>query len=116
MESTTRAGITNNPWYSHGAVLQWQPSGASNCRLLDTTPNSPAGRYDSALTLGRTYSDAAAGVHITPIGQGGSGADAYLDVNRDGGFVPGQSSPNGVAHTPHIIREGCDIGRSQCNS
>lgn len=88
-----RKGVTNNPWFSNGVVLQWQASGANNSRMLDTTPNSVNGRADSALTIGRTYSDSVAGVHITPMAQGGSGADAWIDVNVQVGNAPSNQAP-----------------------
>ncbi|MEI6871059.1 MAG: PKD domain-containing protein [Verrucomicrobiota bacterium] len=52
--------------------------------LLDTTPltsgSSAAGKADSGLDIGKTYSDFAAKIHITPVGYGGSDGHKYLDV------------------------------------
>lgn len=88
-----RTGIPNNPWLPNGAYIVWQRSGFGRSWLLDMTPGSPAAREDATLAVGRTYSDNAAGVHITPTATGGSGADAWIDVNVQLGGFPGNQAP-----------------------
>src|SRR5439155_18221908 len=60
--------------------------------LLDTAPTSPDGKTDSALLIGRTFSDSSAGVHITPIGKGGTVPES-LDVVVNLGTFPGNGAP-----------------------
>ncbi|HEX2748358.1 MAG TPA: hypothetical protein VHM91_10200, partial [Verrucomicrobiales bacterium] len=62
------------PTLRDGVLLNWSPwsKSAGGTHLLDTTPDSPDGVYDAALTIGRTFSDFGAGVHITPVGKGGT--------------------------------------------
>ena len=48
-------------------------------QLLDMTPGSAKGKNDCTLTIGRTYSDSSAGIHITPVAAGTDG-QAYIDV------------------------------------
>ena len=88
-----RPGITDAPLLKSGAYLLWQRPSQNRCWLLDTTPTSTADRDDAAISMGRTYSDTAAGVHITPTAKGGSGAEAWLDVNVQLGSFPGNQAP-----------------------
>ncbi|RYD27204.1 MAG: PKD domain-containing protein, partial [Verrucomicrobiaceae bacterium] len=60
---------------------------------MDTTPNSAQGKDDSAVSIGRTFSDTTANVHITPTAKGGTGADQWLDVNVQIGAFPGNLAP-----------------------
>ncbi|MEI7775752.1 MAG: PKD domain-containing protein, partial [Verrucomicrobiota bacterium] len=84
---------TDNQHLTQGAYLLWEryPSVNSQdkCMLIDTTPltsgtaslgSTTVGKADSGLDVGRTYSDATARVHVTPVGYGGSSYNKYLDV------------------------------------
>lgn len=66
---SARSRFTANPWLSHGLELHWnnwhQAIGSSE--LLDTTPGSGPEKEDAALILGRTFTDAAAEIAITPV-------------------------------------------------
>lgn len=95
-----RPGIPNNPTLEKGAYLVWQYPGQTRSWLLDTTPGSSGGRDDSAITLGKTYSDTVANVHITPLAIGGAGADAWLDVNVQIGAFAGNSAPTATLNVP----------------
>ena len=95
-----RPGIPGNPWLDNGAYLLWQRAGENRSWLLDTTPGSENAREDAALAVGATYSDATAGVHITPLATGGSGADAWLDVNVQIGGFPGNLPPTATLNAP----------------
>jgi hypothetical protein len=63
---------------------------------VDTTPGSADGKADSAITLGRTYSDTASDVHITAIGTGGTAENQYLDVTVNFGSFPCNNAPIGT--------------------
>lgn len=59
----------------NGLVLHWCDDGGNNATTLDARP----GEAGDALYIGRTFSDASAGVHITPIARGNVSPD-YMDV------------------------------------
>lgn len=88
-----RPGITGNAWLNNGAYLIWERPSLTRSCLLDTTPGTTNGKNDSAIDIGTTYSDTTAisPVYITPIAKGGSGADAWLDVNVQIGPVGNQA-------------------------
>lgn len=91
-----RGGYTARPLFLESAYLVWQRPGYTNRGwLVDTTPGSAEGRFDAPISIGRTYSDTTAGVHLTPLATGGSGADAWIDVNVQLGDFPGNQSPTG---------------------
>ena len=77
-DASTRAGL----------LLNWSPWTGSDGgpQLLDTTP-ATASRNDSAVVIGRTFSDRLAGVHITPLSRGATGTDPWIEVevNVDNG-------------------------------
>ncbi len=87
-----RQKFTSNRWLMSGAGLRWAQSGNQKSLLLDTTPGSPDGKTDAALVIGRTFSDKAAGVHITPIGKGGTTPES-LDVVVHRGTFPANVPP-----------------------
>lgn len=87
-----RQKFTSNRWLMSGAGLRWAQSGNQKSLLLDTTPGSPDGKTDAALVIGRTFSDKAAGVHITPIGKGGTTPES-LDVVVNRGTFPANVPP-----------------------
>ncbi len=121
-----RAAWPNNDYLSNGAVVDWAGGGGGRSTLLDMTPYSDDGshsgadwtrdnrdKWDAALAIGRTYSDHASGVHVTPLARGGVAPDEYLDlfVHVEGGeattliaetapcraVVPDASTPGGWA-------------------
>ncbi len=104
-----RPGISANATLPHGAYVLWQRPGFSSSSLLDLTPGSSAGHADAALPLGHTYSDPVAGLHLTPLATGGSGADAWLDLHVELGHFPDNRPPAAsftptpavAARTPH---------------
>jgi len=90
-----RQKFTGNTWLMNGAGIRRADNANNNnpgSELLDTTPGSPDGKTDSALLIGRTFSDSSAGVHITPIGKGGTTPQS-LDVVVNMGSFPGNSAP-----------------------
>ncbi len=91
-----------NPWWMSGASINWNPwgydgatlmMGSDGTQLLDMTPGTPDLMEDSPLVIGRTFSDTEAGVHITPIGKGGTTPES-LDVVVNVGTFPGNRSPS----------------------
>ncbi len=92
----SRQSYLANPWLQNGLLLEWSPWPESNggTQLLDTTPGTPNGVEDAAITIGRTYNDAAAGVHITPLGRGSTGTNAWMDVQINLGAFPANNPPS----------------------
>lgn len=87
-----RQKFTSNRWLMNGAGIRWAGTGNQKSHLLDTTPGSPNGKTDAALVLGRTFSDAAAGVHITTLRKGGTTPES-LDIRVNLGLFPGNATP-----------------------
>ncbi|WP_264489548.1 PKD domain-containing protein [Luteolibacter arcticus] len=87
-----RAGVPLNQSLGNGAFFTLEKTGVPQTLLLDLTPGSASGKMDCALPLGKTYSDPN-GVHITPVAKGGSGGDAWLDVNVQVGSFAGNQPP-----------------------
>ena len=79
---SARSRFPGNPWLQNGVELHWAPwqQALGYSHLLDTTPGSKPGRDDSAILIGRTFSDPEADVHITPVAKGGSGTESWFDV------------------------------------
>lgn len=108
-----RRGFKSNVNYYRGAYILWErpPSGLDRNQgwIIDTTPGSEGKRQDAGIALGRTFSDAVAGVHITPIAVGGSAPNEYIDVVVNVGAFAGNAAPqiasldipgSGAARTP----------------
>lgn len=74
--------MPNNDFLQYGAYLLWERPGESQEWLLDSTPSSAEGPTDAPIGIGKTYFDAQADIHITPVAKGGSGADSWIDVRR----------------------------------
>jgi len=87
-----RQKFTSNKWLMSGAGIRWAGNSSERSHLLDTTPGSPDGKNDAALVLGRTFSDVAAGIHITTLRKGGTIPES-LDVAVNIGTFPGNSAP-----------------------
>lgn len=69
------------PSSANGALVQWgDDSGEKNAdRLLDMTPNTTT-MEDAPLRVGRNFADAESNITIVAAAQGGTGADAYMDL------------------------------------
>lgn len=74
-----RQKFTDRPALMSGLGLRWARTGNQQSLLLDTTPGSADEKNDSALLIGRTFSDPVANIHITPIAKGGTVPES-LDV------------------------------------
>jgi hypothetical protein len=87
------AKFTGNKWLMSGAGIRRALNGNQRSELLDATPGSTDGKNDSALVIGRTFSDSSAGIHVTPIGKGGTVPES-LDVVVNLGTFPGNINPS----------------------
>lgn len=87
-----RQKFTSNKWLMSGAGLRWGQSSNQKSHLLDTTPGSTDLKNDSAIVIGRTFSDLQSGIHITPIGKGGTVPES-LDVVVNLGSFPTNVPP-----------------------
>ncbi len=83
-----------NAWLRDGILLNWSPwaKSAGGAHLLDTTPGSPDGKNDAAVTIGETFDDNEAGIHITPISKNGTTPES-VDVVVNLGAFPGNHAP-----------------------
>lgn len=101
-----------NPWAGNGLHVHVGPEsaviGTPPTVLLDMTPGSrgPAGgvfatMQDAALALGRTFSDADLGLHVTPVRKAGTIPES-LDVVVERGAFPGNAPPT-VSISPATV-------------
>jgi PKD repeat protein len=75
-----RQKFTDNRWLMNGLGVRWARSDNNRqSLLLDTTPGSTDGKNDSAIVIGRTFSDPDVGLHITPLRKNGTVPES-LDV------------------------------------
>ena len=73
------SGISNNANLMNGVMINLnQESNPQENYMLDMTPETTT-RSDPALTLNRTYTDAAAGFSITPLSAGDNGATVNIN-------------------------------------
>ena len=110
-----RQAITNLPdakWSQGGLEVHFgaeSPRATSGATILwDMTPGSrgPVGSshgtmHDAQSQIGRTYSDAAANLHITPLKKGGTTPES-LDVQVNFGPFPGNQPPTLSLSTTNI--------------
>ncbi len=76
---------TSNESYNNGAYIVWGANQNTNSLILDmNTPGNTVN--DAPLAVGQSFNDTAAGITLTTVARGGSGADEYLDVQV--GFQP----------------------------
>ena len=100
-----RQRFTDNRWLMSGLGVRWARSDNNDqSLLLDTTPGSADGKNDSAVVIGRTFSDPVADIHVTPVGKGGTVPESLDVVFMKGPFV-GNRAP-GLAIRPPVIRAG----------
>ena len=87
--------LTGNRWSMDGAGLRRAHlvNDDVGTQLLDATPGSPEDRLDSPLVIGRTFSDPEAGIHVTPVGRGGTRPES-LDVVVNLGAFPSNDPPS----------------------
>lgn len=82
LEFRQASGWSSNPWIMNGVGVRWSPwaSSGSGTQLLDTTPGTPAGKNDSAIVIGRTWSDPIEQLHITPLSKDTTVSPPAIDV------------------------------------
>lgn len=105
--------FTSNPGLMSGLMITWDGWGQGNiggsggsppdgsnkgAQLLDMTPGSFGNgitdtRNDSALWIGRTYSDPDANIHITPVAKNTNTSPPSMDVYVSVGAVPTNNAP-----------------------
>ncbi|MEK7270366.1 MAG: PKD domain-containing protein, partial [Planctomycetota bacterium] len=78
---------------SNGAVFHWGYASSAQSYILDMTPGTASGLSDAALPIGRTFSDSEAGIHVTPVGKGGTTPET-LDLVVNLGTFPGNAAPS----------------------
>ncbi|NNM28937.1 MAG: PKD domain-containing protein, partial [Akkermansiaceae bacterium] len=101
-------------WLRRGLQVDWQRNsyGSNGAIQLDMTPYSRDSttvggnwttdnndKEDAALIIGRTYTDAAKDIHFTPVAQGGSSPNEYIDVEIRVGTQGSNSEPEITALT-----------------
>lgn len=93
---TYRPRRTSTASMSHGLHLAWV-HGTHD--LLDTRPATATDVSDAALTVGRTYSDTTANVHVTALATGGTVPNEYIDLRVNIGPFPGNAAPAAASIT-----------------
>ncbi len=108
-----RQRLTSNTGFMNGLMLTWDGWGQGNiggsggspfngsnkgAQLLDMTPGSFGNgitdtRNDSALWVGRTFSDPDSNIHITPLAKNTGTTPPSMDVYVSLGAVPGNLAP-----------------------
>lgn len=89
-----RQNYPDNRTLADGLYITWDKT-IEGTWLIDTTPGSVEGKYDSSVVLGRTFSDYVAGVHITPVAKGGTSPNEWIDVSVNIGEFSGNQDPVG---------------------
>jgi autotransporter-associated beta strand protein len=85
-----------NQWMRDGVILNWGDATINNDKptLLDNTP-STSSKDDCPVLIGRTFSDAAAGIHITPVLRGTDpDGTTWIDVTVNRGAFAGNLKPS----------------------
>lgn len=87
--------FTVNPFVMNGAGLRRARlvNDAVGTQHLDTTAALPDELLDAPLLIGRTFSDPEAGIHVTPVGKGGTEPES-LDLVVNLGAFPGNQAPS----------------------
>ena len=73
-------GTTHDFTTDNGAMICRTQPGSDADQLLDMNPLTSAGNGDAALLVGRSFTDAAQGLTVTPIARGGVAPDDWLDM------------------------------------
>ncbi len=105
-----RSLIDTNPWVKSGMLLGWRypNGGGGNLQRIDSTPGSPFLKEDAPISLGSTFSDQEAGIHITTIGV--SDSPRYMDVLVNFGQFPGNQKPVlALAASADVVPTGATV-------
>jgi hypothetical protein len=74
-----RRGISDNSDLSNGAYITWEQEGGNRHRLINTNAFSNDVK-NAALGIGESFIEPGGKFRITPIDNGGSGVDQYMNV------------------------------------
>jgi hypothetical protein len=85
VEHTSRVELRNS------ALVIWSGFGGAG-HLIDTTPGTPSAKDDAGIEVGRTFSDAAAGVHFTVVARNNTAPES-LDIAVNYGNPPTNVAP-----------------------
>jgi hypothetical protein len=108
-----RGSFTSNPWTQRGMLLGWRfPSGSgSNIQLIDTTPGTPTGnssKNDAPISLGSTFSDFEAGIHLTTVNVNDS--PRYVEIVVNLGDFPSNRKPTlALASSAEVVPVGATV-------
>jgi hypothetical protein len=79
-----------SPALANGVSVHWSAYvGQNGSQLLDMTPGSAGGKNDAALAIGKTFTDSAAGISITPLTK-----NATVPESIDVRVTVGNGNPN----------------------
>jgi len=106
-----RQALTGNAHLMNSIGVRWGQWASSNggSQLLDTTPGSSGGKNDAGLYVGRTFSDTAANLHITPIGKAGTTPEAMDVVVNIGAFASNQAPAVSLASSAQYVGTGTEV-------
>lgn len=96
-----RQRYIGNRWLKSGVSLRWAPPSNQGTLLLDTTPGTLDAKDDSPIVLGRTFSDAEMGIHLTPVALGRTSPESIQVMVNRGPFSDNQA-PALTLHTSTI--------------
>ncbi|HEY0551387.1 MAG TPA: hypothetical protein VGF13_17415, partial [Verrucomicrobiae bacterium] len=101
-------GDATRTWADQGLILNWKypGGGGGNIQLIDTTPGTPFGKDDSPISLGRTFSDTEAGIHITTVAVNQATNDESKSVDvvvNIGAFVSNQLPTLSLAASATVV-------------
>lgn len=105
-------GSTTRPWADKGLLLGWRyPNGSGgNLQRIDTTPGSPFGKDDAAISLGQTFSDTDSGIHITTVAVNTNTTPKSVDVQVNLGGFPGNQRPTlSLAASSEVVPAGATV-------
>ncbi len=94
----------------HTTLLDMTPGSRGLANIPGVTNNPYATLYDAALALGRTYSDSAANIHVTPVKKGGTVPES-LDVVLNFGPFPGNGAPT-VSISPASVTLAAGVSQT----
>jgi hypothetical protein len=101
-------GDATRTWADYGLILNWKypGGGGGNVQLIDTTPGTPFAKDDSPISLGRTFSDTEAGIHITTIGVNQATNDEPKSVDvvvNIGAFLSNRPPTLSLASSANVV-------------
>lgn len=98
-----------NPYLNNGAYIVWDDIQNEDYAIIDTqTPGDSVA--DAALPIGKTLSDTAKSIYITPVARGGTAPAETLDIQVNIGPFPGNQPPTAsIAPPVGVINLGVPV-------